>query len=45
MVPWRWGTSTGLDAAKNTLNCYRFVQGIVVLALMPVYSRARDQMA
>ena len=45
MVPWRWRTPTGLDAAKNNGNYYRFVQGIVVLALLPVYSQARDQMA
>ena len=45
MVPWRWGTSTELDAAKNTGNFYQFVQGIVVLALLPVYSQAQDQMA
>ena len=45
MVPWQWGAPTGLDAAKNTGNLYRFVQGIVVLALLPVYSQAQDQMA
>ena len=45
MVPERWGTPNGLDAAKNSENCYRFVQGIVVLALLPVYSQAQDQMA